>query len=83
MDNSNTVPQNRPQSAKDVKLTIAACYSASFTQAAVANLPPLFYALYNEELGIPLGLIALIPTLFFGLQIATDAVFSVIVAKIG
>lgn len=83
MNNSSTVPQRRPQSAKDVKLTIAACYSASFTQAAVANLPPLFYALYNEELGIPLGLIALIPTLFFGLQIATDAVFSVIVAKIG
>lgn len=42
-----------------------------------------FYALYDEELGIPLGLIALIPTLFFGLQIETDAVFSVIVAKIG
>ena len=53
MDNSNTVPQSRPQSAKDVKLTIAACYSASFTQAAVANLPPLFYAFIQRGTRYP------------------------------
>jgi len=68
---------------RDAKLTIAACYFGSFTQAAVANLPPLFYVLYNEKLGLPLELIALFPTIFFGLQIIIDGLFSKLIDKIG
>lgn len=79
MNNLNT---NTP-SGKDIKFTVAACYFATFTQAAVANLPPLFYVLYNEQLGLPLQLIALFPTVFFGLQIIIDALFSGVAARIG
>ncbi len=78
MNNTNSAPSRR-----DVKLTVAACYFGSFTQAAVANLPPLFYVLFNERLGMPLELIALFPTVFFGIQILIDALFSKIVFKIG
>lgn len=79
MENSTL---NAP-SKRDIKFTIAACYFGAFTQAAVAGLPPLFYSLYNEQLGLSLQLIALFPTLFFGLQIIIDGLFSGVVAKIG
>lgn len=68
---------------KDTKLTIAACYFGIFTQAAVANLPPLFYVLYNQRLNIPMELIAIFPLIFFAVQIAVDSLFSKLIEKIG
>lgn len=76
-------PTLNAPSKRDIKLTVAACYFGTFTQATVAGLPPLFYSLYNEQLGLPLQLITLFPTLFFGLQIIIDGLFSGVVAKIG
>ena len=67
----------------DVKRTVFACYLGIFTQAAVLNLSPLFYAVYTTEYNIPLSLVALLPTLVFGLQIIIDAFFSRIAAKLG
>lgn len=75
--------KNHNAFARDERLTVAACYFGIFTQAAVANLPPLFYVLYTQRLGLSVGLIALFPFIFFAIQIVVDAVFSKIVSKIG
>lgn len=69
--------------AKDTKLTLAACYFGIFTQATVANLPPLFYVLYNQRLMLPMELIAIFPFIFFAVQIAVDSSFSKVIEKIG
>ena len=68
---------------KDVKRTFLACYSGIFTQAAVLNLPPLFYVIYTTDLALSLSFVAILPTLIFGLQIIVDATFSKLIAKIG
>lgn len=68
---------------KDVKRTFLACYSGAFTQAAVLNLPPLFYVIYNTKLGLSLSLIALLLTMVFGIQIFIDLAFSRVISKIG
>ncbi len=63
--------------------TIAACYLGLFTQAAVINLSPLFYAIYTTDLNLPLSLIAILPMVVFGIQIFIDALFSRFIAKLG
>lgn len=63
--------------------TIAACYLGLFTQAVVINLSPLFYVIYTTDLNLPLSLIAILPTMVFGIQIFIDALFSRFIAKLG
>ena len=54
---------------KNYRKTLIACYLGFITQAIAANFTPLLFLKFHKDYGIPLGKIALIPTVFFLTQL--------------
>lgn len=59
-------------SAKQYDKTKWACYLGFITQAIVANFPPLLFIVFHREYEIPLASLALIPAVFYIVQLITD-----------
>lgn len=57
---------------KDYNKTKLACYLGFVTQAIVANFPPLLFIAFHHEYEIPIASMALIPALFYVVQLITD-----------
>lgn len=57
---------------KDYSKTKRACYLGFVTQAIVANFTPLLFMVFHREYGISLASLALIPAVFYAVQLATD-----------
>lgn len=68
---------------KNYRQTLIACYLGFITQAITANFAPLLFLTFRSAYGIPLGQIALIPTLFFFTQLVTDLLAAKFVDRIG
>lgn len=60
------------ESAKNYNKTKIACYLGFITQAIVANFTPLLFTAFHREYGIPLANLALIPAVFYIIQLITD-----------
>lgn len=77
--------KNRGESdmPKNYQKTLAACYLGFITQAISANFAPLLFIMFHKNYGIPLGLIALIPTSFFFTQLLIDLFCAKFVDTIG
>ena len=60
-----------------------ACYLGFITQAITANFVPLLFLKFHADYAIPLGKIALIPTVFFITQLLIDLFCARFVDKIG
>lgn len=56
------------------KHTIIAAYFGYITQAIINNLAPLFFLIFRDEFGIPLGRITLIVTINFLVQLVVDVI---------
>lgn len=63
--------------------TLLACYLGFITQAITANFTPLLFLTFYNDYSIPLGTIALIPTVFFITQIIVDIICAKYVDRIG
>ena len=63
--------------------TLIACYLGFITQAISANFAPLLFLKFHTDYGIPLGKIALIPTVFFLTQLLIDVFCARFVDRIG
>ena len=63
--------------------TLKACYLGFITQAIAANFAPLLFLMFHTEYRIPLGQIALIPTVFFLVQLLVDVLCARFVDQIG
>ena len=57
---------------KDYRKTKMACYLGFVTQAIVANFTPLLFMAFHREYGIPIASLALIPAVFYVVQLLTD-----------
>ncbi len=57
---------------KDYRKTKLACYLGFVTQAIVANFAPLLFMAFYREYEIPLAHMALIPAIFYIVQLITD-----------
>ena len=57
---------------KDYKRTKRACYLGFVTQAIVANFTPLLFIDFHREYDIPIARLALIPAVFYVVQLFTD-----------
>lgn len=57
---------------KDYRKTKLACYLGFVTQAIVANFPPLLFMAFHREYEISLASMALIPAVFYIVQLVTD-----------
>lgn len=57
---------------KDYSKTKLACYLGFVTQAIVANFTPLLFLVFHREYDIPIATMALIPTVFYAVQLVTD-----------
>lgn len=57
---------------KDYKRTKWACYLGFVTQAIVANFTPLLFIDFHREYDIPIARLALIPAVFYVVQLFTD-----------
>lgn len=68
---------------KNYQKTLLACYLGFITQAVTANFAPLLFLKFHNDYGIPLGKIALIPTLFFLTQLIVDLICARYVDQIG
>lgn len=68
---------------KNYNKTKLACYLGFITQAIAANFIPLLFLKFHKDYGIPLGRIALIPTVFFLTQLAVDLFCAKFVDRIG
>ncbi len=68
---------------KNYKKTLIACYLGFITQAIVANFAPLLFLVFHNKLGIPLGQVALISTVFFFTQLVVDLFCAKFVDSIG
>ncbi len=68
---------------KNYRLTLKACYLGFITQAIAANFAPLLFLTFRSGYGIPLGQIALIPTVFFLTQLIVDVFCARFVDRIG
>lgn len=68
---------------KNYKKTLKACYLGFITQAICANFAPLLFLTFHNKYQIPLGQIALIPTVFFLTQLIVDILCSYFADKIG
>lgn len=68
---------------KNYNKTKLACYLGFITQAIAANFIPLLFLKFHNDYGIPLGRIALIPTVFFLTQLAVDLFCAKFVDRIG
>ena len=63
--------------------TMAACFAGSASQAAVNNLAPLLFTVFQAEFGIPLASITLLITLNFSVQLCVDLASVWIVKRFG
>ncbi len=54
------------------KRTKLACYLGFVTQAIVANFTPLLFLAFHREYDIPIASLALIPAVFYVVQLVTD-----------
>ena len=68
---------------KNYRKTLTACYLGFITQAISANFAPLLFLKFHRDYSIPLGKIALIPTVYFLLQLAIDVFCAKFVDRIG
>lgn len=68
---------------KNYKKTLIACYLGFITQSIVANFAPLLFLIFHKDMGIPLGTVALIPTVFFFTQLLVDLFCAEFVDRIG
>ena len=68
---------------KNYHKTLIACYLGFITQAIAANFTPLLFLKFHKDYGIPLGKIALIPTVFFLTQLLIDVFCARFVDRIG
>ena len=68
---------------KNYRKTLLACYLGFITQAITANFAPLLFLKFHTDWGIPLGKIALIPTVFFLTQLLIDLFCARFVDRIG
>lgn len=57
---------------KDYSKTKLACYLGFVTQAIVANFTPLLFLVFHREYEIPIASLALIPAVFYIVQLVTD-----------
>ena len=57
---------------KDYAKTKQACYLGFVTQAIVANFAPLLFMAFHREYGISIASLALIPAVFYIVQLVTD-----------
>lgn len=57
---------------KDYNKTKRACYLGFVTQAIVANFTPLLFVAFHREYEISLASLALIPAVFYIVQLVTD-----------
>ena len=57
---------------KDYRKTKRACYLGFVTQAIVANFTPLLFLAFHREYQIPIASLALIPAVFYVVQLVTD-----------
>ena len=57
---------------KDYGKTKRACYLGFVTQAIVANFTPLLFLAFHRECDIPIASLALIPAVFYVVQLITD-----------
>lgn len=57
---------------RDYSKTKTACYLGFVTQAIVANFPPLLFMAFHREYELPIASLALIPALFYIVQLVTD-----------
>lgn len=57
---------------KDYRKTKLACYLGFVTQAIVANFTPLLFMAFHREYGISIASLALIPAVFYAVQLLTD-----------
>lgn len=67
----------------DYRHTIRSCYVGYITQAVVNNFAPLLFLTFRSRLGISLDRIALLTSLNFAIQLATDAAAAKFVDRIG
>ena len=56
----------------DYSITKRACYLGFVTQAIVANFTPLLFMAFHREYDIPIASLALIPAVFYIVQLITD-----------
>ena len=56
----------------DYNKTKIACYLGFVTQAIVANFVPLLFIAFHREFGVPIANLALIPAVFYIVQLVTD-----------
>lgn len=68
---------------KDHQKTLRACYLGFITQAISANFAPLLFLKFHSDLGISLGQIALIPAVFYVMQLLVDLIGAQYVDRIG
>lgn len=70
-------------STPDYNRTRTACYLGFITQAICANFAPLLFLTFHKTYNISLGIIALIPTVFFFTQLIVDILCGLFVDRIG
>ena len=69
--------------ALNFRHTIAASCMASVTMAATTNLAPLFFLIFNEDLGVDLTRITVLVTLNFVIQLTIDLLAALFADRIG
>lgn len=65
------------------RATVYTCFVAYFIQAIICNFPPLLFVFYHEQLGISWGLVTLLTTLMFLIQLVVDVLSGRIVSFLG
>lgn len=65
------------------KYTVYACYLGYIVQAIINNISPIFFAIYQKQLGISIEKIGLLIVLNFGVQIVTDIIAAKYADSIG
>ena len=60
--------------SQDYSITKRPCYLGFFTQAIVVNFTPLLFIAFHREYQIPIASLALIPAVFYVVQLVTDFV---------
>ena len=68
---------------KNYNLTVIACYLGMFSQAIVANFITMLFFMFHESYGVSYWMIALIPSVFFVIQILVDVFCAKYVTRIG
>ena len=58
--------------SQDYSITKRPCYLGFFTQAIVVNFTPLLFMAFHREYQIPIASLALIPAVFYIVQLVTD-----------